>query len=200
MLRIGLTGGIGTGKSTITKILIEKNIKVIDADLIAREVLEIYPEIKDLIRKNFGEDCFDNSGILLRRKLGEIVFKDEYRRKKLEDIILPFILKEIFDRLNLLEKLGEKIGIVDAPLLIETGIYKDMDYNILVYVDERTQIERVMKRDGFSKEEALSRIQAQMNLDDKKQFVNYIIDNRGTINNSKMQLENILNKLWGNNE
>lgn len=200
MLRIGITGGIGTGKSTITRILIEKNIKVIDADLIAREVLEIYPEIKKIIKDNFGEDCFDNSGNLLRRKLGELVFKDEYKRKKLEDIIMPFILKEIVIRLNTLENLGEKIAIIDAPLLIETGICKDMDYNILVYVDEKTQIERVMKRDNFSKEEALSRIRAQMNLDDKKQFVDYIIDNRGTINDSKMQLEGILNKLWGNNE
>lgn len=199
MIRMGLTGGIGSGKSTVTKMLIEKNIKVIDADLIAREVLNIYPEIKEEIKNSFGKEFFDDSGNLLRRKLGELVFNSADKRVQLENIILPFIIKEITYRLNELEGTGEKIAFVDAPLLIETGIYKNMDYNVLVYVDKETQINRVMGRDGFSKEHTLKRIEAQIDLDDKKNFVDYIIDNSGSIANTKNQLEQILNK-WGNDE
>lgn len=199
MIRIGLTGGIGSGKSTVTKMLIKKNIKVIDADLIAREVLDIYPKLKEEIKNSFGKEFFDASGNLLRRKLGELVFNSEDKRAQLENIILPFIIKEITYRLNELEDIGERIAFVDAPLLIETGIYKDMDYNVLVYVDKETQINRVMERDGFSKEHTLKRIEAQIDLDDKKNFVDYIIDNSGSIANTKNQLEQILNK-WGNDE
>lgn len=200
MLKVGLTGGIGSGKSTITKMLIDKNYRVIDADLIAREVLDIYPELKDMIKETFGEEFFDVEEKLLRRKLGEVVFKCEEKRKKLEDIMLPFIIEEIFNRLNILEMAGEKMAFVDAPLLIETGINKKMDYNILVFVDEETQIMRVMKRDKFSLEVTLNRIKAQMNLNEKRQFVDYIIDNSNDINDTKIQLQEILNKLWGDNE
>ncbi|MHC1683542.1 MAG: dephospho-CoA kinase [Clostridiaceae bacterium] len=195
MLRIGLTGGIGSGKSTITKELCEKGLKVVDADLIAREVLDIYPEIKELIKINFGEQYFDNQGNLLRRELGELIFNDEIKRKELDGIILPFIIKEIFNRLDDLEEVGEKVAFVDAPLLIETNINKMMNYNILVWVDKETQIKRVMLRDDFSREAALSRIDSQMDLDEKKEYVDYIVDNSNSIEDTKNQLRNLLEEI-----
>lgn len=195
MLRIGLTGGIGSGKSTITKVLCEKGLKVVDADLIAREVLDTYPEIKKLIKINFGQQYFDDQGNLLRRELGELIFNNETKRKELDDIILPFIIKEIFNRLDDLEELGEKVAFVDAPLLIETNINKMMNYNILVWVDKETQIKRVMLRDDFSRESALSRIDSQMDLDEKKKYVDYIVDNSNSIEDTKNQLRNLLKEI-----
>ena len=195
MLKVGLTGGIGSGKSTISAFLKGKSISVIDADKISREVLVIYPELKKNIRNEFGDEFFDESGELKRREFGNYIFAYKEKRKKLEELILPYIKKDINKRLLFHEKLGEKICVVDAPILIESGLSEDMDINILVWVDEETQLKRVMQRDNMTEEQVVSRIKSQMSLDNKKKFVDFIIDNSKSFENSEKQLDRIIMSL-----
>ncbi|WP_035288269.1 dephospho-CoA kinase [Clostridium sp. KNHs214] len=192
MLKIGLTGGVGSGKSTVSNILREQGIKIIDADLISREVLNIYPEIKEKIKAAFGEDFLDEEGNLERRQLGNYIFKQDERRKKLERIIMPYIKKEIDLRFEAYEKSGEYICVLDAPTLIEQDIYKHMHKNILVWVDRNTQIKRVMTRDDFTEKQVLDRIKSQMHLDEKKKHVDFIIDNSKDLLNTRKQINNII--------
>lgn len=195
MLKVGLTGGIGSGKSTVARMFKEKLIPVIDADVISREVLNMYPELLEEIRKEFGSEFFDEDGRLLRRKLGDYVFTAENKRKRLEEIIMPYIKKDIFKHIKLYEELKESICVIDAPILIETGINEDMDLNILVWVDRDTQIKRVMNRDKMNLEQVMNRINAQMPLDEKKKYVDIVIDTSINIENTGKQVEKLLTSL-----
>lgn len=195
MLKIGLTGGIGSGKSTVAKIFEENNINVIDADKIAREVLEFYPTINKKIRMSFGNSFFDNEGNLKRKQLGNFIFSDKSKQVILENIILPYIKKEIFSRFDKYNIQGEKICILDAPTLIEQGLNKQMDYNVLVYVDIQTQFERIKKRDGLTEKEIRQRIEAQISLDEKKKIVDFVIDNTKDRIFTKEQVNDIINRL-----
>lgn len=195
MLKVGLTGGIGSGKSTVSKILLEEGIPVIDADVISREVISIYPEILILIKKEFGEAVVDETGALQRRELGNIVFAHEEKRIKLESIIIPFIMKEIFKQLEKYKSSGAKLCIVDAPTLIEHGLHKEMDKNILVWVDRQTQIIRVTKRDIMKEKEVINRINSQYSLDSKREKVDYVIDNTGTFEETKVQVISVVKQL-----
>ena len=192
MIKVGLTGGIGSGKSTVSAIFKEFNIPIIDADVIARDVLTIYPEIKTNIKNIFGESFFDEEDKLRRKELGNFIFEDEEKTKELENIFIPFIKKEIFDKIEELDNLGRKICIVDAPTLIEQGLNKEMDYNILVSVEIDTQVKRIRKRDNLSDEEIMKRIESQMPLDKKKKYVDYLICNDGDLENTRMQTIEIL--------
>lgn len=195
MLKVGLTGGIGSGKSTVARMFKERSIPVIDADVISREVLNLYPELLEEIRKEFGSEFFDEDGRLLRRKLGDYVFTSELKRKRLEEIIMPYIKKDIFKHIKLYEELKESICVIDAPILIETGINEDMDLNILVWVDGDTQIKRVMNRDKMNLEQVMNRINAQMPLDEKKKYVDIVIDTSVNIEYTEKQVEKLLTSL-----
>lgn len=192
MLKIGLTGGIGSGKSTVSAMFKNKGISVVDADVISREVLLIYPEILDKLKKEFGEVFFNEKGELNRRELGSYIFQKENERKKLEAIIIPFITKEIWNKISILSTQGNKMCIVDAPTLIENGIHKEMDLNILVWVDLKTQIDRVKKRDTLHENEVMSRINSQMPLDEKRKYVDFVIDNSKSIEYTEKQTDDFL--------
>ncbi|KEH96109.1 dephospho-CoA kinase [Clostridium massiliodielmoense] len=195
MIAIGLTGGIGSGKSTISNMIKSKDIPIIDADLISREVLNIYPEILNDIKETFGEKFIDDNGNLKRRELGNYIFENDILRKKLENIIIPYIKREIFNRVEECNKLDEKICVIDAPTLIEHKINEKMDFNILVWVDKNTQIERVKLRDNMDDVEVIKRINSQMSLEEKSKCVDFIIDNSGSLIDTKKELEEILGKV-----
>lgn len=197
MIKIGLTGGIGSGKSTVSNLLKEKAIPVIDADKISREVLERYPELSEKIKNQFGSEFFDKDNKLKRRELGDYIFKNEASRLKMEEIIIPYIKKEIYKRIELCNKLKEKLCVVDAPTLIESGLNKDMDINILVWTDEATQIKRVIERDKMEEKAVLDRINSQMSLDEKKEYVDVVIDNSFGIEATEKQLDKILRSIDG---
>jgi dephospho-CoA kinase len=195
MLKVGLTGGIASGKSTVSTLFKEANIKVIEADLISREIYILYPELIKKIEESFGKNFITENGQVKRRVLGEFVFTFEQERKKLENIVMPYIIKEIFRRFDEYNRMGNKICILDAPTLIENDLHKYMDYNILVWVDDETQILRLINRDNLSYESALKRIKAQMSTEEKKKLVDIVIDNNFEFINTKKQVNDIIKRL-----
>lgn len=189
MIKIGLTGGIGSGKSTVSFMLKEAGFEIVDADIIAKEVLVKYPEILEKVKVEFGAGFFDWRGEFRRKEFGNHIFRFPKQRKKYEEIILPYIKNEINDKLEELEKKKTSIVILDAPTLIENDLHKEMDYVILVWVDNNTQIQRVRSRDTLSRDEAINRINSQMPLDRKKDFANIIIENNDTLAKTKDQVD-----------
>ncbi len=178
---IGITGGIATGKSTVVDILLSKGYIVIDADKISREIVEIGKPAYNKIVSVFGDGVLNNDKSLNRLKLGEIVFKDEEYRFKLNKIIHPEIIKEIKYRINKHIK-DDNIIFVDIPLLIEIkDELEDEGLNFyqvwLVYVSGDIQLERLMKRDNLSEKSSIDRIKSQMSIEEKKKYCDVIIDN-----------------------
>ena len=176
MKKIGLTGGIACGKSTSLEMIIENKFKVIDSDKIVRDILENDREIILYIENNFSSSFILN-GNILRKEFGEYIFSHEKERIKYEEFIMPKIFKKINDEFSFYENNGEKICILDAPLLIEKNLYEGMDYVILIWVNRDIQLQRLMKRDNISRESAMLRINAQMDIDMKRKFADFIIDN-----------------------
>lgn len=195
MIKIGLTGGIGSGKSTVSKILKDSGFTVIDADIIAKDVLSNYPEILEKVKIEFGLGFFDWRGEFRRKEFGNHIFRFPKQRKKYEAIIMPYIEREIYEALDREEKLGEKLVILDAPTLIENNLHKDMDYIIVVWVDNNTQVQRVKIRDNLSRDEAINRINSQLSLDTKMEFADVIIDNNKDLVSTKIQVDSLVDFL-----
>lgn len=189
MIKIGLTGGIGTGKSTVSKMLREKGYQVIDADEISRGVLVKYPEILNKIRVDFGEGFFDWRGEFRRKEFGNHIFRFPKQRVKYEQIIMPYILREIEEALG---KAKGKIVFLDAPTLIENNLHEKMDYVVLAITSHNTQLQRIKLRDKLNNTDALSRINAQMPLERKKEFAHIIIDNEGSLEATKKQVDDLI--------
>lgn len=190
---IGLTGSIATGKSQVSNYLSDKGIKVVDADLIARDLVDI-PIVKDEIKKAFGENIYVNEN-LDRKKLAEIVFNNDKKRDILNDIMHPHIYKIILDEI----KNSKEIVFVDIPLLFENEKVNEkfglkFDEIWLVYVDRETQIERLMKRDGISRDYAEKKINSQISVEEKRKKADVIIDNRFTVEETFMQVEENLKR------
>lgn len=192
MIKVGLTGGICSGKSTISSIIRDAGIPVIDSDIIAREVLEKYPDILLRVRASFGGHFFDWRGDFRRREFGNHIFRFPKERIKYEEIIMPYIKKEIAIKLEEFEKNNEKIVIVDGATLIENNMHEDMDMVVLVWVDKSSQIERIVSRDKLSKGEAINRINSQLSLERKKEYANFIIDNSSNLMQTKEQIDDLL--------
>lgn len=195
MLKIGLTGGIGSGKSTISKMLVQAGFPVIDADSIAKMTLEKYPEILERVRIEFGEGFFDWRGEFRRKEFGNHIFRFPKQRKKYEDLIMPYIKSEIFESLHDYEQKNTPLVVLDAPTLIEQGLNEEMDYIILVWIDSNTQVQRIKERDKLSRDEIVNRINAQYSLEKKKEMSDILIDNNGKIENTLSQVGNIINFL-----
>ncbi|MGL5615429.1 MAG: dephospho-CoA kinase [Sarcina sp.] len=195
MIKIGLTGGICSGKSTISLMLKEKGFKVIDADEIAKEVLSKYPEILEEVRLNFGGSFFDWRGEFRRREFGNHIFRFQKERIKYEEIVMPYIKNEIEEAFKSYKKQGEKLVILDGATLIENGYQKQLDMMILVWVNLPSQIERLKFRDKLTQNEAVNRINAQWSLEKKKEFVNLIIDNSGNLIKTKEQVDDLIDLL-----
>lgn len=195
MLVIGLTGGIATGKSTVSNMIKEYNIPIIDADKISREIME--PGSKGLkeICDQFSKDILNLDGTLNRKKLGKIVFNDIVKLKKLNSITHPLIKEKIKEEISIHQFNAEKLCLVDAALLIEENFTDLVNYIILIYTDTESQIQRLIIRDNISENEAIKRINAQMSFEEKKKNANFIIDNSKDIEYTKVQLNKILGEI-----
>lgn len=177
---VGLTGGIATGKSTVSALLRQLGCVIIDADLLAREVVEPGEPAYEEIVAEFGRGVLQPDGALDRKALGAIVFADPPRRKRLEAITHPRIRERFVRRLAELAQRGFRgLVVFDAPVMIESGNYRNVERLVVVVTDEATQIARLMARDGISHEEALRKIASQMPLAEKAKLADYVIDNSG---------------------
>ncbi|MBP2966678.1 dephospho-CoA kinase, partial [Acinetobacter baumannii] len=178
-----------SGKSTVSRYFITKGFEVIDADLIAKEVVE--PRTPGLARvvANFGSKILTETGELDRRVLGDIIFNDKEKRELLNNILHSEIEEVVSKRINTLKLEGKELIILDIPLLFETGYQDKCDEVMTVFVSLETQINRLIKRDGITKEMALSRINSQIPLVDKALKSDFIIDNEGTMENSQLQVD-----------
>jgi len=192
MLKVGLTGGIGTGKSTVSKFLKDAGFPIIDADVISREVLDKYPDILKRIRKEFGEGFFDWKGEFRRKEFGNHIFRFPRLRTRYEEMIIPYIIKEIDEAFKELEDKKAKIVILDAPTLIENNLHEVMDLVIVVWADHNTQLSRIKDRDRLGTGEALQRINAQLSLEKKKEYANIIIDNSKDILSTEVQVRDLI--------
>jgi dephospho-CoA kinase len=177
---IGLTGGIGTGKSLVSKYLLEKGLKVIDLDLIARKVVEKGEPGYYAILEFFGTEIIDKFENIDRKKLGEIVFGDENMLRKLNSITHPLINSEMKNQISRYQELEEKIIFCDIPLLFEGNLESYFDEIWVVYAERETQIKRVMERDKISLNQAILRIDSQMDIEEKKEAGDRVIYNTGT--------------------
>jgi dephospho-CoA kinase len=179
-LLVGLTGGIATGKSTVSSMFAKLGCVLIDADLLAREVVEPGEPALAEIAAEFGPGVLQADGTLDRKKLGAIVFGDPARRKRLEQITHPAIGARFQRRLAELEARGfDGLVLWDAPVMIESGGYKHMDRLVVVATDEATQAARLRARDGIDAAEAERKIKSQMPVAEKAKLADYVIDNAG---------------------
>ncbi len=180
-LLVGLTGGLGTGKSTVSRMFRDLGCLIIDADLLAREVVEPGEPAYDRIVAEFGRQILEADGRIDRQKLGALVFADPAKRKRLEEFTHPEIRQRQAGILaELMTEAFEGIVIFDAALLVETGGAKNMDRLVVVYASEAVQLRRLMLRDDISETEAREKIRSQMPLSLKVKQAHYVVDNSGT--------------------
>lgn len=191
----GLTGGIATGKTTVANLFREKGIYIIDADLIAREVVKKGMPAWRMIKEEFGDEILREDGELDRKKLGSIVFSSKEKIQKLNSIVHPFVRERMMEEIERAISMEKNI-LLDIPLLFENGIHQWLRPVILVYAPLEVQIERLMKRDGLSREECEKRIRAQMSIEEKKKLADYIIDNSSDISKTKRQVEEVYEKIY----
>ncbi|MGX1192630.1 dephospho-CoA kinase [Metabacillus sp. SLBN-84] len=193
-LSIGLTGGIASGKSTVSNMFKEANIRVIDADIIARQVVEQGAPAYRLIAEAFGSGILHEDGSIDREKLGSIIFQHAKEREKLNSIVHPAVRKEMLRQKEEAEASGEAAVVLDIPLLFESKLTHLADVTLVVYVNPDVQLSRLMKRNGLSEEDAKWRIASQLPLNEKKDQADEVIDNNGTIESTKEQFEILLEK------
>lgn len=196
---IGLTGGIASGKSMIADKLRDYGYPVVDADKIAREIVEPEEVAYKEIVKEFGTSILNEDRTLARKKLGQIIFSDESKRETLNGIMHPIIRKRMLEKKEMYQQDGHDIIVFDIPLLIENKLQFLVDKVLLVYVDEDTQRQRLMSRDNQGEADAANRIASQMPLAIKRNYADEIIDNNGTREEAIKQLDQLL-EMWRGGE
>ena len=192
---LGLTGGIASGKSTADIFFREKHIPVIDCDQIAHDILNVGNKGYELVRKQFGLQIINEDQSINRSVLGQIVFNDTKQLDILNKITHPLIFKEIQAKIALNKVAKKPLIIVDAPVLFEANCQKYCDCTLLIAIPESLQLKRLMLRDHLSKDAALKRIRSQMSLSQKEKLADFVINNVGTKQDLKYQLEQLLLKI-----
>lgn len=189
---LGLTGGIATGKSTVSRFFRQHDIPVVDADVIAREVVEPGTDGLAEIIKTFGTEILLEDGSLNRKKLGEIIFKDEDKREMLNQILHQEIHQKMMMAKEKWENERVPLIVFDIPLLYEADYQSTFDAIMVVYVPEKTQIARLMERDELTVQQARDRIASQLPIEEKKARADIVIDNSQTIADTYEQVQNWL--------
>ncbi|HFI0645388.1 TPA: dephospho-CoA kinase [Streptococcus suis] len=191
---IGLTGGIASGKSTVTAFLREQGYPVIDADAVVHELQAKGGKLYQVLLKEFGQDILSADGDLDRVKLGQAVFADSKLRARLSSLQDQIIRQELLARRDALKQ-TEQVVFMDIPLLYEADYSGEVDEVWLVYVDRAQQLERLMKRNGFSTQDAENRLAAQLSLEEKRGKAQVVIDNSRAVEATLVQVARLLEEL-----
>ncbi len=199
MLVLGLTGNIGCGKSSVSTIFMENNIKVVDADIVARQIFDDKNLLNEVF-STFGESIKNQDGSLNRRALGNIVFNDDEKLILLNNLTHPKIKQKILSKVEEYKNQGEKIVVIDAALLIEDDYIPYIQKLILITCRKEIQINRIIARDNCTKEEAISRINSQMSQEEKAKFADYIIDNSNSFEELQKKVLELISVLQGERE
>jgi dephospho-CoA kinase len=196
MLIVGLTGGVASGKTVVSQVLKEEGAYIIDADQIARELVQPHkPAWNELIRA-FGKEILQEDGSIHRKKLAEKVFADPEQRKLLNQILHPRIKEEMDRRTKEIgQRDPEAIVVIDAPLIVELGDHREMDKLIVVTTTQTQQIERLKDRDGAKPEEALRILSSQMPLEEKVNLADFVIRNEGSLEETKKRAKEVFKEL-----
>ncbi len=196
MLIVGLTGGIASGKTTVAQVLKEEGATIIDADQMARELVEPHrPAWNEMVR-SFGKEILLEDGSIDRKKLAERVFADPDQRKHLNQILHPLITEEIEQRIReIAQKDPGAIAVIDAPLLIEVGYHRRVDKLIVVISTQTEQMERLKERDGIHSEEALKILSSQMPLEEKVKFADFVIRNEGSVAETRKRTKEVFQEI-----
>jgi dephospho-CoA kinase len=192
---IGLTGGIACGKTTVSRLLAGRGARIIDADIIAREVVRPGEDAWSLIIKRFGQGIVLGNEEIDRVKLGGIVFSNEQARLDLNAIVHPAVRRRMKQLAEEAQAEGVPLIVLDIPLLYESKLEHMTEQVVVVYCKEDVQLERLMQRNGFTREEALRRIQAQMPLEEKIKRADYTINNNGTLTDTERQVDELIEQL-----
>ena len=196
MLKVGLTGSIAVGKTYVVSVLAELGCATFDADKVAHSVMEPGRAAYEDIVREFGRGILAPDGLIDRQKLGAVVFAEEARRLRLNEIVHPRVIEEQDGMLRVAEaKNPDGIAIIDAALMIESGGYKRFDKLIVVYCDRETQIERLIRRNQITREDAERRVAAQMSSEEKLRYADYTIDTTGTFDETRQRVVDVLSDL-----
>ncbi|KAL5529186.1 hypothetical protein ACEPAG_5160 [Sanghuangporus baumii] len=194
-LVVGLTGGIATGKSTVSSLLKAHSITVIDADVIARQVVQPGTKTHAEIIRYFGEEVLLADGTLDRPKLGAVIFGDEGKRKQLNSIVHPAVRMEMVRQVFWTWLKGKRYCVIDVPLLIETGLHQWVGLTVVVSCPEQTQLSRLMQRDNMAEEAARARVKSQMPISAKVDYADIVIDNTGSLDELRSRVEDLIVRL-----
>ena len=195
MLRIGLTGGIATGKSTVSNYLKELAYPLIDADVIARQLVEPGQEGLECLVERFGREILDESGALNRQVFGQRLFGDAQLRQEVDQLLHPLIYEALEAESQRLAQAGAQLAFLDIPLLYETGYDQKMDQVWVVYLPHDLQVERLMARNGWGQDHAEAAIASQASIETKRQRADLVIDNQGTLAATFAQVDQALSRL-----
>jgi len=207
MLIVGLTGGIVSGKTTVARIFERLGAKIIDLDEIARQIVKPQQKAWKKIVQNFGVEILKDNQEINRKKLAKIVFSNQEKLNLLNQITHPVIIEVMKEQLNQISKQTSEdvICMIDAPLLFEAHIEHMMDKIIVVYINEKEQMTRLLQREGLSKDDAIKRMRAQIPIEDKVHLADYVIDNSFSIEQTKeqvcqlwLELNNFLHNMQSN--
>ena len=196
MLIVGLTGGVASGKTAVSRVLREEGAYIIDADQIARELVQPHkPAWNELVRA-FGKEILQEDGSIHRKKLADKVFTDPEQRKVLNQILHPRIKEEMDRRtIEIGQKDPEAVVVIDAPLLVELGVYRKVDQLIVITSTQMQQMERLKERDGRSPEEALRLFSSQMPVEEKVKLADFVIRNEGSLEETKKRVKEVFKEL-----
>lgn len=197
MIVIGLTGGIASGKSTVSGELSRQGVPIFDADQNARDAVAKGSKGLAMVVEAFGNEYLTVEGELNRPKVSELVFRDKQALKTLEGILHKIVWENAEGFLKEQQEQGAKLAVLDVPLLIETGWHKQVDKVWLVAVSRQQQIERAMLRSGMTEAEVVARIYSQMSLEEKRKYADVVLDNSGSLEQTLAQVQGELKKLLG---